>query len=149
MALYGGEPVAFPFRVGNHIGWTWKDRIDLLNKSKERMVRKMKKIDKVSKILSWIFGILYIPLSFFSWLLVIASDLTIDATNPLYIGLIDAFCIITFSITFLCIASAFVSKVLRTRGKNLAAIIVLCLPLVIFLLNLILLAFAETLPRIL
>lgn len=76
-----------------------------------------------------------------------AADGTIDATNPLYISLVTIFCIIAFIVPFLCIAGVVVSKILRKKEKPVAAVIVLCLPFVIFLLNLGLLAVVETLPR--
>ena len=109
----------------------------------------MNKIDKTGRILNWVLGIVYVPISFFSWLLPMASDGTIDATNPIYISLVNIFCAIAFIIPFLCIAGIVISMVLRTRGRNILSIIIQFLPLVIFILNLILLYFTESLPRML
>ena len=51
----------------------------------------MTNLDRVSKILNSVLGVFYIPLSIFSWLLMMVSEGTIDATNPLYVGLILLF----------------------------------------------------------
>lgn len=106
----------------------------------------MKKIDNSGRSFAFILGLIYIPLSFFSWFLQMASESTIDATNPLYINLIEIFCIIAFIIPFLCIAGIIISVVLRKRGYSKLSFVIQFLPLVIFILNLILLAFAESLP---
>ena len=106
----------------------------------------MKHTCKTSKMLHWILGVIYIPVSFFSWLLQMASEGTMDATNPLYISLINVFCFISFIIPFLCVAGIIISIVLRAREYNMLSIIIQFLPLVVFILNLILLAFAESLP---
>lgn len=108
----------------------------------------MKKIDKIGRIFNWILGAAYIPLSFFSWLLQMASEGTLDATNPLYINLIEIFCMIAFIIPLLCVAAIVMSVVLRRRGHSMLSFVIQFLPLVIFILNLILLAFAESLPAI-
>ena len=54
----------------------------------------MKTMNKVSMMLNWILGVTYIPLSLFSWLLQMASEGTIDTTNPTYINMINVFCFI-------------------------------------------------------
>ena len=106
----------------------------------------MKKIDKIGKKLNLILGILYVPLSLFSWLLQMASESTMSATNPLYINLINVFCVISFLIPLLCIAVILLSIVLRKKGHSVFSVVIQFLPLAIFLLNLILLAAAESLP---
>lgn len=109
----------------------------------------MNEIVKAGRILNWILGAIYVPISFFSWLLQMASEGTIDATNPFYISLMNIFCVIAFIIPFLCIAGIVISIVLRTRGRNVLSIIIQLLPLVIFILNLTLLYFTESLPKML
>ncbi len=106
----------------------------------------MKTMHKVSMILNWILGVTYIPLSFFSWLLTMASEGTIDATNPFYINLMNVFCFIAFSVPLLCVAGISVSILLRKKGRHILSIIIQFLPLVVFILNVILLAFTESLP---
>ena len=108
----------------------------------------MNEIDKAGRILNWILGAIYVPISFFSWLLQMASEGTIDATNPLYITLIEIFCIISFIIPFLCIAGIIVSLILRKKGYSISSFVVQFLPLVIFILNIILLCIAESIPAI-
>ena len=106
----------------------------------------MKRIDRIGKIFNFILGILYIPLSLFSWLLQMASESIIDAANPLYINLINIFCVIAFLIPLLCMAGILLSIVFRRKGRSVFSFVIQFLPLVIFLLNLLLLAVAESLP---
>ena len=73
------------------------------------------KNDKIGKIFSIFLGVAYIPLSLFSWLFQMTSESTIDATNQLYITLIDIFCVISFIIPFLCAAGITVSVILRKK----------------------------------
>ncbi len=75
-----------------------------------------------------------------------ASEGTIDATNPVYINLINIFCIISFVIPFLCVAGIVGSFILRKKGHNILSLVIQFVPLVIFILNMILLAFAESFP---
>lgn len=75
-----------------------------------------------------------------------ASEGTLDAINPLYISLVKLFCLISFIIPFLCVAGIIISIVLRKREYIILSIIIQFLPLVVFILNLILLAYAESLP---
>lgn len=108
----------------------------------------MKKIDKLGRVFNIILGIAYIPLSLFSWLLQMVSESTIDATNPLYITLIEIFCIISFIIPLLCIVGIIISVVLRKKGYSISSVVIQFLPLAIFILNIILLCFAESIPAI-
>jgi len=108
----------------------------------------MKKLDKIGTVFNIILGASYIPLSLFSWLLQMASESTIDASNPLYITLIEIFCIISLIIPFLCIAGIIVSLILRKKGYSISSFVVQFLPLVIFILNIILLCIAESIPAI-
>ena len=108
----------------------------------------MKKLDKIGTVFNIILGASYIPLSLFSWLLQMVSESTIDATNPLYITLIEIFCIISFIIPFLCVAGIIVSLILRKKGYSISSFVVQFLPLVIFILNIILLCIAESIPAV-
>ena len=108
----------------------------------------MQKIEKISKAFNIVLGVVYIPLSLFSWLLQMASEGTIDATNPLYITLIEIFCIISFIIPFLCIAGIIISVIFRKKGYSKCSLVIQFLPLVIFALNLMLLCYAESMPAI-
>lgn len=108
----------------------------------------MQKIEKISKAFNIVLGVVYIPLSLFSWLLQMASEGTIDATNPLYITLIEIFCIISFIIPFLCIAGIIISVIFRKKGYSKCSLVIQFLPLVIFALNLMLLCYAKSMPAI-
>lgn len=106
----------------------------------------MRKFDKVGRVFNIILSVAYIPLSLFSWLLQMASENTIDATNPLYITLINVFCIISFFVPLLCVAGIVMSVILRKKGYSIFSFVIQFLPLVIFILNLVLLCFAESIP---
>lgn len=107
----------------------------------------MTKLDKLGRILNVILGITYVPLSLFSWLSQMVSEGTIGATNQSYIALVDIFCMVAFIIPLLCIAGIFVSVLLRRKGYSTLSFVIQFVPLLIFILNWVLLAFAETLPR--
>lgn len=108
----------------------------------------MEKIDKVGRVFNIILSVTYIPLSIFSWLSQMASESTIGATNPLYISLIEIFCAVSFIVPLLCIAGIIMSVVLRKKGYSIIAFIIQFFPLLIFVLNLILLYFAESVATI-
>ncbi len=106
----------------------------------------MTKTNKIGIIFNIVLGALYLPMSLFSFLLIMASDGTIDATNALYINLIRVFCFICFVIPFLCVAGVVSSIILRIKGHKHLSFIIQFLPLIIFVLNLIFLAIVETIP---
>lgn len=108
----------------------------------------MKKIDKLGTLFNAIFGITYIPLSLYSWLLQMASESTMDATNQVYITLINVFCIISFIIPLLCIAGIILSVFLRKKGHSIFSFVIQFIPLLIFILNIIVLYVAESIPAI-
>ena len=56
----------------------------------------MNKIEIVSKALNVILGVIYIPISFFSWLFMMASETTISQTNTIYISLMQIFGFVAF-----------------------------------------------------
>ncbi len=108
----------------------------------------MKKLDKITKSTNVILGVLYVPFSMFCWLLQMASESTIDATNPIYIKLIEIFCFVSFLIPIFCVVGITVSVVFRKKGHSVGAFIIQFLPIIAFALNLVLMAVAESLPRI-
>ena len=107
----------------------------------------MKRIDKISKVFNLILGVIYIPLSFFSWLMQMASEMTIDATNPLFINLVNIFCVVSFFIPILCVVGIVLSAIFRKKGHSISSIIFQFLPLVIFMLNLLLLFCTDFIPH--
>ncbi len=105
-----------------------------------------KKLDRVGYIFNIVLSIVYIPISWFCWLLFMASEATIDATNPTFIILINIFCWITLLIPFLCFLGIFISVRFRKKGHSVWSFIVQFLPLIMFGMNLLLLFIAESLP---
>lgn len=106
----------------------------------------MKKLDAVGERCNIILMVLYLPLSLFCWLLYMASEATIDANNPLFIGLINVFCIITLLIPLLCVAGIVGSILLRKNGRSVLSFVIQFIPLILFGLNMLLLEYAESLP---
>lgn len=101
----------------------------------------------LERSLNIVLGILYIPLSVFSWLMQMASENTIGAENLLYVNLIDVFCVMSFLIPVVCLVGIFLSAVFRKKGQWVLAIVFQFIPLVVFLLNLLLLYVAESMPH--
>ncbi|MBR2878006.1 MAG: hypothetical protein IKL42_05655 [Clostridia bacterium] len=112
-------------------------------KKNKEMWEKSSKIDKAGIITNIILFFLYIPFSNFNFLLLMASEGTIGATNQLYITLIDIFCWITMSIPVLCIAGLILSVILRKKRKSIISFIVQFIPIMVFLLNIGFLEFIE------
>ena len=106
----------------------------------------MKKLDKAGFICNTILSILYIPVSFFSFLSFMASELTIGSTNRVFIILINIYCLISMLIPLFCIAGILISVILRKKGHSVLSFAVQFLPLIIFGVNLLLLVVAESLP---
>ncbi len=91
--------------------------------------------DKVSSIVRTVLSVLYIPMSFFSVLLFMASESTIHASNPVYITLMLICCYVSLAVPLLCILCAAISGVVKAKGKLTAALCIHCIPLFVFLLN--------------
>lgn len=108
----------------------------------------MKTLGKRSKWLDTVLGILYAPLALISCLLPMASDAAVDATNPVYVCLIHIFSVIAMIVPLLCVAGIILSGRFRKKGRHGSALAVLLLPFALFGLNLILLAIAEALPKV-
>lgn len=106
----------------------------------------MKKLDKAGYICNIILSIVYISISFLSWLLFMASEATIGATNQVFIAMINLFCFITLTIPLLCILGIFLSVRLRKRGHSIWSFVVQFIPAVVFGINLLLLFILESLP---
>ena len=108
----------------------------------------MNKLDKLGVVFNIILSVLYVPMSFFSCLLMMASEGTIDATNQLYINLITVFCYITGLVPLICILGIAFSVFFRKRKRSILSFVIQFLPLVVFVLNVIFLFYIETLPPI-
>ena len=119
-----------------------KNRIELIHNKNSSA----KKLDRVGYVFNIILSIIYIPISWISWLFMMASEATIGATNQTFIFLINFFCWITMIIPFLCFLGIFLSVRYRKKGYSVRSFVVQFLPLVIFGMNLLLLFIAERLP---
>ena len=119
-----------------------KNRIELIHNKNSSA----KKLDRVGYVFNIILSIIYIPISWISWLFMMASEATIGATNQTFIFLITVFCWITLSIPFFCFLGIFLSVRYRKKGYSVRSFVVQFLPLVIFGMNLLLLFIAERLP---
>lgn len=103
----------------------------------------MKKPDKAYRVCHAVLCVLYFPLSFFSWLMQMASESAIGVTNMLYVVLIDIFCVISFLIPLLCVGGILLSRFLWKKERSVAAFVVQFIPLAVFVLNLLLLALTD------
>ena len=119
-----------------------KNRIELIHNKNSSA----KKLDRVGYVFNIILSIIYIPISWISWLFMMASEATIGATNQTFIFLINVFCWITMIIPFLCFLGIFLSVMYRKKGYSVRSFVVQFLPLIIFGMKLLLLFIAERLP---
>ncbi len=104
------------------------------------------KLDRVGYVFNIVLSIIYIPISFFSWLLFMASEATIGATNQVFIAMINIFCCITLVIPLLCFLGILLSVRFRRKGYSVWSFVIQFLPLILFGMNLLLLFIAESLP---
>lgn len=107
----------------------------------------MKKSDIVCFILNGVMALLYVPFSFFSFLLIMTTESTMDATNELYINLVNIFSTVCFFIPLLCVISIALSVVLRIKRHRIIAFIVQFIPIIVFGINLLIISYADTLLR--
>lgn len=108
----------------------------------------MKKLDTIGTVLNVVLGVLYCPLSVFCLFLQMASESTIDATNEVYIALVNIFCIVALIIPFLCVAGIVASVILRKKGHSILSFIIQFVPLLVFFLDLILSFIGGSVPAI-
>ena len=107
----------------------------------------MEKLDRLGRIFNWILGGIYCFLSPFCWLMMMVSEGTMDASNPLYITLIQIFCGVCFVLPLLFALAIVLSVIFRRKGRSVLAFVTQFLPLGIFILNWVLLIIADSLPR--
>ena len=105
-------------------------------KCKCKGVLHMKKLDKLGVVLNIVLGVFYLPFSFFCFILLMMSEATIGATNPIYICMIDIFCFVEFFIPLLCLVGIALSIWFRKKGYSVLSFVIQFLPLFIFALNL-------------
>ena len=107
----------------------------------------MTKLDKLGKIFNWILAGIYVFLSPFCWLMMMVSEGIIDASNMIYINMIDIFCGVCFALPLLFAISIVLSVILRRKGCSVLSFVIQFLPIAIFTLNWVLLMVADGLPR--
>ncbi len=93
------------------------------------------RLDKICAVSQTVLSIFYCPLSLFSFLAGMLAESIIDATDPIYIGLMLTFSWVTVTVPLLCLVCMAVSVRLRRKGKLTASLRLQFLPLFIFLLN--------------
>lgn len=106
------------------------------------------KPDRIGKVCNWILGILYVPWSFMSFLMMMVSEAAMGANNPVFITLIDVICGIFFINAFLCLFAVPVAVLLKRKGYSLLSLCISFLPLVLSLLNFGLLAITDLIPAV-
>lgn len=103
----------------------------------------MKKLDAIGRITNVILGVVYVPLSAFSFLALIAEETLIGKSDPLLYVLVYSFCTLSFVNMFMGFFSITLSAVLRQKGRSVASFLVQFLPLGVFGLSMLLLLAIE------
>ena len=96
----------------------------------------MKKSKKVGYVLNIILAILYIPMSLFSFLLGMVSEVVMDATNQIFISLIHISSCVAMLVPIFCFVGILFSIRCRKKGYIVWSFVLQFLPLVIFCVNL-------------
>ena len=105
----------------------------------------MKKSERVGYVLSIVVTILYIPISLFSFLLGMFSEVVMDTTNQIFINLINISSCIAMLVPIFCFFGILLSIRCRKKGYIAWSFVLQFLPLVIFSLNLLLIYMADVL----
>ena len=95
----------------------------------------MKKAERVGYILSIVLTILYIPVSFFSFLLGMLSEVVMDTTNQIFINLINILSCIAMLVPIFCFFGILLSIRCRKKGYIAWSFVFQFLPLIIFGMN--------------
>lgn len=96
----------------------------------------MKKSERVGYVLSIVLTILYIPISLFSFLLGMLSEVVTDTTNQMMTGFIDFSSCIAMFVPIFCFIGILLSIRCRKKGYIVWSFVLQFLPLVIFCINL-------------
>lgn len=107
----------------------------------------MKRLKTISLITQNVLFALYIPLSIYSWLMGMASEGAISASNSLYIFIANLVGWLSIPIALFFFAGMIQSLILRSKGEYGKAMIWQFLPLAVFLLNCALAALLALIPR--
>ena len=107
----------------------------------------MKNLKTASRITQNILFALYIPLSIYSWLMGMASEGAIGATNSLYIFIVSLVGWLSVPVALFFFAGMIQSLILRSKGEYGRAMVWQFMPLAAFLLNCALSVLSDMLPR--
>ena len=105
----------------------------------------MKNSEKLLYVLSIVLTILYIPISLFSFLLGMLSEVVMDTANHIIAGLIDFSSCVAMLVPMFCFIGIIFSIRCRKKGYIAWSFVLQFLPLVIFSLNLLLIYMADVL----
>ena len=107
----------------------------------------MKNLKAISLVTQNVLFALYIPLSIFSWLMGMASEGAIGASNGLYIFTANLVGWLSIPVSLFFFAGMIQSLILRSKGRYGKAMIWQFMPLAAFLLNCALAILSDMLPR--
>ncbi len=107
-----------------------------------------KKIDKITGVTNIILGIFYVFLSLFSFFGGMVIELTIDATNRVYITLIKISSWLFLLNYFISLGAIPVALIFKRKGHSLLSLFISLLPLMILLLAFVFLAVADHIPSV-
>ena len=126
-SLYTREPLV----LGSRLYSLYKKIIEIWRKGKN-----MKNPEKLLYVLSIVLTIIYIPISFFSFLLGMLSEVVMDTANQVIIGLIDFSSCIAMLVPVFCFVGILLSIRCRKKGYIVWSFVLQFLPLAIFCVNL-------------
>lgn len=107
----------------------------------------MKNLKTISLVTQNVLFALYIPLSIFSWLMGMAPESAIGATNSLYIFIVSLVGWLSVPVALFFFAGMIQSLILRSKGEYSRAMVWQFMPLAAFLLNCALSILSDMLPR--
>ena len=96
----------------------------------------MKKSERVGYVLSIVLAILYVPVSLFSFLLGMLSEVVMDSTNQVILGLIHYLSCVAMLVPIYCFVGILFSIRCRKKGYIVWSFVLQFLPLIIFGVNL-------------
>lgn len=105
----------------------------------------MKNSERIGYVLSIVLTIIYIPVSFFSFLLGLFSEVVMDTTNQIFINLINISSCIAMLVPIFCFFGILLSIRCRKKGYTVWSFVLQFLPLVIFGVNLLMIYIVDSL----
>ena len=105
----------------------------------------MKKFEKAGYVLNIVLTILYIPMSLFSFLLGMLSEVVMDTTNQIFISLINISSCVAMLVPIFCFVGILFSVRCRKKGYIVWSFVLQFVPLIIFSVNLLLIYIIDVL----